>query len=71
MDDLFNELYRTQIVSNVDLRSGYHQIRMMHEDVLEIAFITHLGLYEFLVMTFNLTKAAAIFQALMNSVFTS
>ena len=67
--DLFNQVRRAKIFSNIDMRSGYCQVQIHDEEIHKTAFRTRYGHYEFVVMSFKLTNAPVNFMCMMNNIF--
>ena len=68
IDDLFDQLKGEEMLSNIELRSRYHQVRIKEEDIYKTTFWTRYGHYEFVVIPFDLTNAPTTFMCLMNNV---
>jgi hypothetical protein len=69
IEDLFDQMGDARVFSKIDLRSGYHQVKIRPSDIPKTTFSTRYGLYEFTVMSFGLTNAPAYFMSLKNKVF--
>ena len=69
IDDLFDQMRGENVFSKIELRSGYHQVRIKDEDIHKTTFKTRYGHYDFVVVPFILTNAPATFMCLINSVF--
>jgi hypothetical protein len=69
IEDLFDQMRDARVFSKIDLRSGYHQMKIRPSDIPKTTFSTRYGLYEFIVMSFRLTNAPTYFMNLMNKVF--
>jgi hypothetical protein len=69
IEDLFDQMNGASVLSKIDLRLGYHQLRIQESDILETAFHTWYGLYEYTVISFGLMNAQAFFMYLLNKVF--
>jgi hypothetical protein len=69
IEDLFDQVRGVRVFSKIDLRSGYHQMKVSPSNIPKTTFYTQYGLYEFTVMSFGLTNAPAYFMNLMNKVF--
>jgi hypothetical protein len=69
IDDLFDQLHGASVFSKIDLRTGYHQLKVRECDIPNTAFVSRYGLYEYTVISFGLTNAPTYFMYLMNKVF--
>jgi hypothetical protein len=69
IEDMFDQIKEVSVFSKIDLRSGYHQLKIRESDIPKTAFHTRYGLYEYIVMPFGLMNATTYFMYLMNNVF--
>jgi hypothetical protein len=69
IEDLFDQMKGANVFSEIDLRSGYHQLRIRESDIPKIVFRTQYGLYEYTVMSFGLANASTYFMYIMNKLF--
>jgi hypothetical protein len=69
IEDLFDQMRGARVFSKIDLRSGYHEVKIRPSDISKTTFSTRYGLYEFTVMSFGLTSAPAYFMNMKNKVF--
>jgi hypothetical protein len=69
IEDLFDQMRGASVFSKIDLKSGYHQMKIRPSDIPKAVFSTRYGLYEFTVMSFGLTNAPSYFMNLMNKIF--
>ena len=69
INDPFDQLQVAKVFSKIDLRSGYHQLKIREKDIPKTAFTTRYGLYEYTLMSFGLTNVPAYFMSMMNKVF--
>jgi hypothetical protein len=69
IDDLFDQLYGEFVFTKIDLRSGYHQLKIRECDISKTPFVLRYDLYEYMVRSFGLTNAPAYFMHMMNKVF--
>ena len=69
IEDIFDKVIRARVFSKIDLKSGYHQLKISPSDIEKTTFTTRYGLYEYTVLSFGLTNAPDYFMYLMNKVF--